>query len=131
MDNGALLEQARQMIRAEGEVIVEIAEQLGNSFIKTVQLISGCTGHILVTGAEAGEMLHPATIALVTSCTHCQTVVAAFSSWFAVAVSPSGTAASPSLPNRCARPPRSAAASGWRLARIATIICPDSPGGTT
>jgi D-arabinose 5-phosphate isomerase GutQ len=51
MDNGELLEQARLMIRAEGEVIAEVAEQLGDSFIETVRLVSGCTGHILVIGA--------------------------------------------------------------------------------
>lgn len=51
MDNGELLEQARLMIRAEGEVIAEVAEQLGDSFIETVRLVSSCTGHILVTGA--------------------------------------------------------------------------------
>ena len=68
MDKGALLEQARQMIRAEGEVIIEIAEQLGDTFIETVQLVSSCTGHILVTGAGTSGSIARRMIHLLATC---------------------------------------------------------------
>lgn len=51
MDQAEILRQAQAMIRAEGEVLIEIAEQLGDSFVQTVQLVSQSAGCILVTGA--------------------------------------------------------------------------------
>jgi arabinose-5-phosphate isomerase len=51
MESNEILEQAKAMIRAEGEVIIDIADQLGESFVQTVRLVSDCTGCILVTGA--------------------------------------------------------------------------------
>ncbi|MEW5958687.1 MAG: SIS domain-containing protein [Chloroflexota bacterium] len=51
MDNNEILAQAKAMIRAEGEVLVEMADQLGESFVQTVHWVSQCQGRILVTGA--------------------------------------------------------------------------------
>jgi arabinose-5-phosphate isomerase len=51
MESHEILEQARAMIRAEGEVIIDIADQLGDSFVEMVRLVSQCSGCILVTGA--------------------------------------------------------------------------------
>lgn len=51
MDDHEILRQAQTMIRAEGEVLIEIADQLGESFVQTVRLVSNCHGRILVTGA--------------------------------------------------------------------------------
>lgn len=46
-----MLEQARAMIRAEGEAVIDVADQLGESFVETVRLVSDCSGQILTTGA--------------------------------------------------------------------------------
>ncbi|MCG3207587.1 MAG: Arabinose 5-phosphate isomerase KdsD [Anaerolineae bacterium] len=51
MDNIKILQQAQAMIRAEGEVLVQIADQLADSFAQTVKLVSECNSRILVTGA--------------------------------------------------------------------------------
>lgn len=51
MDNAEILEQAKAMIRAEGEVLIEVADQLDESFVRAVRLVSECTGKILTTGA--------------------------------------------------------------------------------
>jgi arabinose-5-phosphate isomerase len=51
MSDQEILELGRSVIRAEGEVIVEVAEQLGEPFVRAVQMVAGCTGAILITGA--------------------------------------------------------------------------------
>jgi arabinose-5-phosphate isomerase len=51
MNEQEILSLGRSVIRAEGEVIVEVAEQLGDSFVRAVQMVAGCTGTILITGA--------------------------------------------------------------------------------
>jgi arabinose-5-phosphate isomerase len=51
MDNKEILEQAKAMIRAEGEVLIEVADQLDEAFVQAVYLVSDCTGKILITGA--------------------------------------------------------------------------------
>ncbi len=51
MEDNDILTQARAMIRAEGEVIAEIADQLGTAFVQAVRLVSQCQGRILITGA--------------------------------------------------------------------------------
>jgi arabinose-5-phosphate isomerase len=51
MENSEILAQGRAMIRAEGEVLIEVADQLGDSFVEAVRLVSECTGQILITGA--------------------------------------------------------------------------------
>jgi D-arabinose 5-phosphate isomerase GutQ len=57
MENNEILQQAQTMIRAEGEVLIEIADQLDNSFIQAVRLVSECSGRILVTGAGTSGMM--------------------------------------------------------------------------
>jgi arabinose-5-phosphate isomerase len=51
MDTVEILEQARQMIRAEGQVITNIADQLDESFVQAVELVSQSAGCVYVTGA--------------------------------------------------------------------------------
>ena len=51
MENKEILEQAKAMIRAEGEVLIDVAEQLDESFVQAVRMVSECSGKILVTGA--------------------------------------------------------------------------------
>jgi arabinose-5-phosphate isomerase len=51
MDNAEILAQAKALIRAEGEVVAEIADQLGAPFVEAVRLIASAPGVVLVTGA--------------------------------------------------------------------------------
>ena len=51
MNNNEILESAKAQIRAEGEVIIDIADQLDESFIQAAQLIAQCPGNVLATGA--------------------------------------------------------------------------------
>ncbi len=46
-----LLEQAQNMIRAEGKVVAETADQLGDSFVAAARMIANATGIVLTTGA--------------------------------------------------------------------------------
>jgi arabinose-5-phosphate isomerase len=45
-----LLAHGREILRAEGDAIVQAAESLDDSFGRTVRLIEGCTGSVVVTG---------------------------------------------------------------------------------
>ncbi|MDQ4501282.1 SIS domain-containing protein [Sinomonas sp. ASV322] len=47
----AVVEAARSFITAEGSAVLDIAEQVDESFVKTASLILNCTGKVVVTGA--------------------------------------------------------------------------------
>jgi arabinose-5-phosphate isomerase len=51
MNDQKILERAQALIRAEGEVIAEIAAQLDKSFVQAARLIAESTGVVMVTGA--------------------------------------------------------------------------------
>lgn len=51
MDTELILQQAKAILRAEGEVITEVADQLGPTFVDAVRLVSECTGVIMTTGS--------------------------------------------------------------------------------
>lgn len=51
MDDQEILQQAQALVRAEGEVIAEVAAQLDDSFVQAARLIAETTGVIYVTGA--------------------------------------------------------------------------------
>jgi len=68
MDNNEILEQARAMIRAEGQVIIEVADQLDESFVDAVRLVSQCTGKILITGAGTSGTIARRTAHLLSTC---------------------------------------------------------------
>ena len=51
MESNEVLRQAREMIRAEGEAVIGIADQLDESFVEAVGLVSKCNGRIMITGA--------------------------------------------------------------------------------
>lgn len=68
MDNNEILEQAKAMIRAEGEVIIDIANQLDESFVEMVRLVSPCTGKILITGAGTSGTIARRTAHLLATC---------------------------------------------------------------
>jgi len=46
----AVLARGREILRAEGEAILEVADALDASFCRAVRMISGCTGKVVVTG---------------------------------------------------------------------------------
>ncbi|MBC7233344.1 MAG: SIS domain-containing protein [Chloroflexi bacterium] len=46
-----ILTQAREVIRAEGLALLHLADQLGDSFVQTVRLVSECRGRVLISGA--------------------------------------------------------------------------------
>jgi D-arabinose 5-phosphate isomerase GutQ len=59
MDEHELIVQAQELIRAESRVLATLADQLDESFVQAVNLVSQCAGHILVTGAgTSGAMAH-------------------------------------------------------------------------
>jgi D-arabinose 5-phosphate isomerase GutQ len=51
LDDQAILQQAQALIRAEGEVVAEIAAQLDDNFVQAARLIAAATGVVMVTGA--------------------------------------------------------------------------------
>jgi D-arabinose 5-phosphate isomerase GutQ len=51
MEADEILQQAKDMIRAEGEAILGVADQLDESFTEAVRLVSDCNSRILITGA--------------------------------------------------------------------------------
>lgn len=51
MEANKMLKQAKDMIRAEGEAILGVADQLDQSFVEAARLVSECNGRILITGA--------------------------------------------------------------------------------
>jgi arabinose-5-phosphate isomerase len=51
LDDQEILREAQQLIRVEGEVIAEVAAQLGESFVQAARLIAAASGVVMVTGA--------------------------------------------------------------------------------
>jgi D-arabinose 5-phosphate isomerase GutQ len=51
IDDQEILKQAQALIRSEGEVVAEIASQLGDSFVQAARLIAAASGVVMVTGA--------------------------------------------------------------------------------
>jgi len=51
MEANDILKQAKEMIAAEGEAIIGVADQLDQSFVEAARLVSECNGRILITGA--------------------------------------------------------------------------------
>jgi len=68
MNNNEILEQAKAMIRAEGEVIIKIADQLDDNFVEAVKLVSECSGCIYVTGAGTSGTIARRTAHLLSTC---------------------------------------------------------------
>src|SRR5579864_8712372 len=59
MEAHEILTQAQALIRAEGAAVSRLADQLDETFVQAVQLISRGTGRIIVTGAgTSGAMAH-------------------------------------------------------------------------
>ncbi len=51
MEANDILKQAKEMIIAEGEAIIGVADQLDESFVAAARLVSECNSRILITGA--------------------------------------------------------------------------------
>ncbi len=68
MESNEILKQAKKMIRAEGEVLIEMADQLGESFVQTVRLVSECSGNIFITGAGTSGTIARRTAHLLSTC---------------------------------------------------------------
>src|SRR4051812_2304009 len=51
IDDQQILQQAQALIRAEGEAVADIANQLGDSFVQAARLIAAANGVVMVTGA--------------------------------------------------------------------------------
>lgn len=51
MEDQEILHKAQALIRAEGEVVAEVASQLGDSFVQAARLIASTSGVVMVTGA--------------------------------------------------------------------------------
>ena len=51
MNNHEILQQAQKQIRAEGQVLIGIVDQIDDSFVDAVQLVANCNGNVLATGA--------------------------------------------------------------------------------
>jgi len=68
MDNTEILEQAKTMIRAEGQVIINIADQLDDNFVEAVKLVSDCPGCIYITGAGTSGTMARRAAHLLSTC---------------------------------------------------------------
>jgi D-arabinose 5-phosphate isomerase GutQ len=68
MQSNEILKQARDMIRAEAEAVADVADQLDESFVEMVRLVSECTGRILITGAGTSGTIARRTAHLLASC---------------------------------------------------------------
>lgn len=51
MNDSEILDAARNLIRAEGAAIAQVAEQLDQRFTEAARLLASCQGKILLTGA--------------------------------------------------------------------------------
>jgi len=51
MDNNEILERSREMIRAEGEAVIAMADLLGEPFVEAVRLVAACPGVVMTTGS--------------------------------------------------------------------------------
>ena len=63
-----MLQQARGLIRAEGQALTDVADQLGESFVQTVHLVSECAGRVLVSGAGTSGTMARRLAHLLASC---------------------------------------------------------------
>jgi D-arabinose 5-phosphate isomerase GutQ len=68
MDSTDILRTAKAQIRAEAQVLMEIADQLEENFIDVVQLVSECEGVILTTGSGTSGTMARRLAHLLSSC---------------------------------------------------------------
>jgi len=68
MNENSLIEDAREMIRAEGMAIVNAADQLGDSFLSTLNLLLQSKKNVLVTGVGTSGTIARRFAHLLSSC---------------------------------------------------------------
>ena len=51
MDDETIVQQAKLLVRNEGEAVAAVADQLNGAFAQAVRLVSGCPGVIMTTGS--------------------------------------------------------------------------------
>lgn len=51
MENSEILERSREMIRAEGEAVIAMADLLGEPFLEAVRMVAACSGVVMTTGS--------------------------------------------------------------------------------
>ncbi len=68
MESEEILHRAKALIRAEGEVISQVADQLGDAFVQSVRLVSECNSRVLVTGAGTSGIVARRLAHLLASC---------------------------------------------------------------
>jgi D-arabinose 5-phosphate isomerase GutQ len=68
MDESEMLEIAKSQIRAEAKVLMEIADQLDDTFVEFVHLVSQCQGQILTTGSGTSGSMARRLAHLLSSC---------------------------------------------------------------
>ncbi len=49
-DNRELLREAERVLKVEADALIALIGRLGDGFLKTVQMIDGCKGRVIVTG---------------------------------------------------------------------------------
>jgi arabinose-5-phosphate isomerase len=60
-----VLDHGREILRAEGEAVLRMADSLDASFCRAVRMIAGCTGKVVVTGiGKAGLVAQKITATL-------------------------------------------------------------------
>lgn len=62
------LREARAMIRAEAEAVARMADQLGDAFVQTVELVDECSGRIFVSGSGTSGTMARRMVHLLCSC---------------------------------------------------------------
>ncbi len=68
MDNNETLEQARALMRAEGQALIAAAEQLDDTFVESVRLVSDCQGCVYITGAGTSGVIARRLAHLLSTC---------------------------------------------------------------
>jgi D-arabinose 5-phosphate isomerase GutQ len=68
MEASEILITAKAQIRAEAKVLMEIADQLEDSFVEFVRLVSECQGQILTTGSGTSGTMARRLAHLMSSC---------------------------------------------------------------
>jgi arabinose-5-phosphate isomerase len=68
MEPSEILQEAQTLIRAEGEALIGVADQLDASFVDTVRLVSECSGRVLVSGAGTSGTIARRMAHLLSSC---------------------------------------------------------------
>ena len=66
-----VLDHGREILRAEGDAVLQMAAALDASFCRAVRMIAGCTGKVVVTGiGKAGLVAQKISATLASTGTH-------------------------------------------------------------